>query len=86
VGATITPFLGSDYAPTPLDEQERQSINRWIRAPGHFDAVIDWDAVLRDPADHSRLAPEFDSGDHIHPSSSGYRAMAKAIPIAAITR
>jgi lysophospholipase L1-like esterase len=46
-----------------------------------FDAVIDFDAVVRDPADVRRLAPEFDSGDHLHPSDAGYRAMAEAIDL-----
>lgn len=86
VGATLTPFIGSDYKPTPQDEAARQAINRWIRAHGHFDAVIDWDALLRDPADPGRLRPDFDSGDHLHPSSAGYRAMADALPIADLVR
>ena len=49
-GATITPYVGSDYYhPGPPSEADRQAVNQWIRAPGHFDAVIDFDAVVRDP-------------------------------------
>lgn len=81
IGATLLPYSGSDYHPTPLDERGRRAINQWIRAPGHFDAVIDWDAVMRDPGDQNRLKLEFDSGDHLHPSPSGYRAMVDAIPM-----
>jgi lysophospholipase L1-like esterase len=81
IGGTLLPYSGSDYHPTPLDEEDRQAINEWIRAPGHFDLVIDWDAVMRDLENPSRLKPEFDSGDHIHPSPSGYRAMVDAIPM-----
>lgn len=81
VGATLLPYSGSDYHPTPLDEHDRRSINDWIRAPGHFDAVIDWDSTMRDPHDPNRLKPDFDSGDHLHPSSTGYRAMVDAISI-----
>ncbi len=81
IGATLLPYSESDYHPTPLDERDRRTINQWIRSPGHFDAVIDWDAVMRDPRDRSRLKLEFDSGDHIHPSPSGYRAMVDAIPM-----
>jgi lysophospholipase L1-like esterase len=82
IGATLTPFVGSDYyAPAPADEAVRQAVNTWIRTPGHFDAVIDFDAATRDPADPSRLLPALDSGDHLHPSPAGYRAMAAAIPL-----
>ncbi len=85
IGATITPYTGSSYYhPGPVDEAARQKVNEWIRAAGHFDAVIDFDQVTRDPAHPDRLLPAFDSGDHLHPSPAGYAAMADAIPIAAI--
>ena len=82
IGATITPYAGSDYYhPTARDEQDRNAVNAWIRAPGHFDAVIDFDKVIRDPSHPDRLQPGYDSGDHLHPSPVGYRAMANAIPL-----
>ena len=82
IGATITPYAGSDYYhPTARDEQDRNAVNAWIRAPGHFDAVIDFDKVMRDPSHPDRLQPGYDSGDHLHPSPAGYRAMANAIPL-----
>jgi lysophospholipase L1-like esterase len=85
VGATITPFVGSAYYhPGPRSEIDRQQINAWIRAPGHFDAVADFDAVIRDPAQPDRLLPRYDSGDHLHPSPVGYAAMANAVPLDAI--
>jgi lysophospholipase L1-like esterase len=81
-GATITPYVGSDYYhPGPLSEADRQAVNQWIRAPGHFDAVIDFDAVVRDPQHPDRLLPAFDCGDHLHPSPAGYRAMGSIIPL-----
>ncbi len=87
IGATITPYTGSDYYhPGPASEADRQAINQWIRAAGHFDAVIDFDKALRDPQQPSRLLPSYDSGDHLHPSPTGYRAMADAIPLALFTR
>jgi lysophospholipase L1-like esterase len=82
IGATLLPFVGSDYyRPAPPSEADRRAINQWIRAPGHFDAVIDFDKIMRDPAHPDHLLPAFDSGDHLHPSPAGYAAMADAIPL-----
>jgi len=80
-GATIPPFGGSQY---DGDEREaaRQTVNQWIRNSGTFDAVIDFDAALRDPARPARLLPSADSGDHLHPGEAGYRLMADAIDLA----
>jgi lysophospholipase L1-like esterase len=81
-GATITPYVGSTYYhPGHLSESDRQTVNQWIRAPGHFDAVIDFDTVLRDPQNPDRLLPTYDCGDHLHPSPAGYTAIANAIPL-----
>src|SRR5580704_894520 len=86
-GATITPFVGSDYYhPGPLSEADRQAVNQWIRAAGHFDGVIDFDAVVRDPNHPDQLLPAFDCGDHLHPSPAGYKAMAEAIPLTVFAR
>jgi len=86
IGATILPYTGSDYYhPGPLSEADRQTINQWIRTPGNFDAVIDFDKVTRDPAHPDRLLPAYDSGDHLHPSPAGYRAMGEAIPLSLFT-
>ena len=83
IGATITPYGGSDYYhPGPESEADRQAINAWIRDPKHFDAVVDFDKVVRDPARPDRLNPAFDSGDHLHPSAVGYKVMGEAIPLA----
>jgi lysophospholipase L1-like esterase len=85
-GATITPYLGSDYYhPCPLSEADRQTINTWIRTPNHFDAVIDFDAIVRDPANPTHLLPAYDSGDHLHPSPAGYKAMGDSIPLTLFT-
>jgi lysophospholipase L1-like esterase len=79
-GATITPFGGSFYASAD-GERARQTINTWIRAAGHFDGVIDFDAVTRDPRDPSQLAPEADSGDHLHPADGGYKQMGDSVDL-----
>jgi lysophospholipase L1-like esterase len=85
-GATITPYVGSGYYhPGPLSEADRQAVNTWIRAAGHFDAVIDFDAVVRDPQHPDQLLPAYDCGDHLHPSPGGYKAMGEAVPLTLFT-
>ncbi len=82
IGATITPYGGSDYYhPGPASEADRQAVNQWIRAAGHFDAVVDFDSVVRDPHQPDHLLPAYDCGDHLHPSPAGYRAMGEAVPL-----
>lgn len=87
LGATLTPFAGA-LPGTPLDDYHqpdkdalRQQLNAWLRKDGPFDAVIDLDAALRDPADPSRMAAAYDSGDHLHPGDAGNRAMAEAVDL-----
>ena len=81
-GATITPYTGSGYYhPGAWSEADREAVNAWIRAAGHFDAVIDFDAVMRDPLHPDHLLPALDCGDHLHPNPAGYRAMGDAIPL-----
>jgi lysophospholipase L1-like esterase len=84
-GATILPFGGSNYD-APDREAARQAVNRWIRTSGAYDAVIDFDAVMRDSLDPARLRAEADVGDHLHPSEAGYRLMADAIDLSLFAR
>ena len=79
-GATLLPFQGAGYY-TAAGEATREAVNTWIRTSGAFDGVIDFDAVMRDPADPLRLNPAYDSGDHLHPNDAGYQAMANAISL-----
>jgi len=87
LGATLPPFAGA-LPGTPLDDYYqpdkdalRQQLNDWLRTDSPFDAVIDLDAALRDPADPSRIAAAYDSGDHLHPGDAGNRAMAEAVDL-----
>lgn len=84
IGGTITPYRGADFYWTDDGEADRQVVNTWIRESGTFDAVIDFDAALRDPAEPARLLRLYDSGDHLHPSTAGYEALANAVPLDAL--
>lgn len=77
-GGTLLPFAGAQYYSVARDTV-RAAVNAWIRGSGRFDAVIDFDAALRQTNDPLRLRSEFDSGDHLHPSAAGYRAMGALI-------
>ena len=80
MGGTLTPYEGAAYF-REEGEKIRQAVNEWIRTSRTYDAVVDFDAVLRDPSNPRRLRPEFDPGDHLHPNDAGYQAMAKAIDL-----
>lgn len=79
-GATILPF-GRSFYDSPAHEAARETVNQWIRTSDKFDAVIDFDAVMRDPQNPSHLLPAADSGDHLHPDEAGYKIMADAIDL-----
>ena len=85
MGATLMP-TGGLWLHNVETEATRETVNRWIRTGGKFDAVVDFDAVTRDPDRPQRLRPEFDSGDHIHPNDAGNAAMADAIELQAFDR
>jgi lysophospholipase L1-like esterase len=84
-GATITPFGESFYFSAEA-EAERQSVNAWIRNSGKFDAVIDFDAAVRDAQNPSHLLPTADSGDHLHPGDAGYKIMSDTIGLKLFAR
>lgn len=76
IGATITPDGGSQYNRSgAAGDADRLAVNDWIKAQGHFDEVIDFAAAIADPADPSRMAAAYDSGDHLHPSVAGYKVL-----------
>ena len=82
IGGTVMPFGGNTYYhPTAENEADRQAVNTFIRTSGVFDAVIDFDRLMRDPAHPDRLSPAYDSGDHLHPSEAGYKTMGDAVPL-----
>ncbi|PSK81387.1 lysophospholipase L1-like esterase [Murinocardiopsis flavida] len=85
IAATIVPCGGYKDCTADVDRR-RQQINGFLRdnsGPGEtFDALLDFDKVVRDPADPTRLLPAYDSGDHLHPGDAGLRAIAESIDLA----
>ena len=84
IAATLTPFENETFLPgawNPRREAVRQAVNGWLRQTDAFDAIVDFDAALRDPGHPTRMLPIYDCGDHLHPSDLGYRTMGDAIDL-----
>jgi lysophospholipase L1-like esterase len=84
IGVTLTPYAGATLGRradlySPEGEAQREAINRWIRASGAFDGVLDFDAVWRDPADPTRIISSLQHGDHLHGNDAGYQALVRSI-------
>jgi lysophospholipase L1-like esterase len=86
IGVTIIPR--HNLAPTennsgwdPEKTRIRHEVNQWIRSEALFDALIDFDQVVRDPADPDLIYPPFNCGDGIHPSPRGYYEMGNSVPL-----
>lgn len=84
-GATITPFNGNSYY-SASHEQARQAVNTWLRTSGMCDAVIDFDAAVRNPSDQSKLMSTYDTGDGLHLSPAGYKKMSDSIDLDLFTK
>jgi lysophospholipase L1-like esterase len=84
-GATITPFGGNSYY-TTAHEAARQTVNTWIRTNNLYDAVIDFDVIVRNPVTLTNLQSVYDSGDGLHLNPTGYHAMANAIDLNLFTQ
>ncbi|MGW0772463.1 SGNH/GDSL hydrolase family protein [Streptomyces sp. NPDC002835] len=83
IGSTLTPCGGHPRC-TASAQAERLKINTAIRSDGIFDAVVDFDAALRDPYAPGRMRPVYDSGDHLHPSDAGYVRMGSVVDVGAL--
>lgn len=83
-GGTLPPFENETFFPgawTPEGEAKRQAVNNWIRTGGAFDAVIDFEAGVRDPDHPTRMLPVYDCGDHLHQSDVGYNRLGDIIDL-----
>ena len=77
IGCTLTPFGNA----TDKAETMRQAVNAFIRTPGNFDAVVDFDQVIRDPTDPRQFRAGYNNTDKLHPNDAGYKAMADAVDL-----
>jgi len=77
---TVGPFEGYPTW-TPDKEVIRVAVNEYIRTHHDYDALVDMDNIFRDPAAPTKMRPDYDSGDHIHPSDTGAAALAAAVPL-----
>ncbi|KAF7325683.1 Extracellular GDSL-like lipase/acylhydrolase [Mycena kentingensis (nom. inval.)] len=78
--ATITPFGGAAID-SPVRETQRQRVNEFIRTSRVFEAVVDFDVVVADPEEPTRLRAEYNMGDWLHLNTAGYTALAEAFPL-----
>lgn len=84
LGATVLPCGGRAGCTAAVDAR-REEVNTWLRRTDAFDAVLDFDAVARDPARPTRLLPAYDSGDHLHPGDAGLAALAHSVDLRLLT-
>jgi len=79
-GATLLPF-GESFYYTDFREAARKTVNEWILSSGRFDAVIDFEKVLKNPENTLTILPAAHSGDFLHPNENGYKMMGEAIDL-----
>ncbi len=82
-GATMLPFEGTTFPGywTPENEAKRQEFNKWLRTSAAYDGVLDFDAVVRDPAEPTKLAARYKAADNLHLNNEGYQALADSIDL-----
>jgi lysophospholipase L1-like esterase len=79
-GATLLP-IGNSTKYTAANESTRQAVNAWIRTPGNFDAVVDFESVVKDPATSPLRIKSGLTCDYVHPNAAGYAALGSFIPM-----
>ncbi|WP_114792660.1 SGNH/GDSL hydrolase family protein [Niabella yanshanensis] len=84
-GCTILPF-GESFYDTPFRQQARDTVNEWIRTTDKFDAVIDFDKIMRNAGDIKKINPDLHDGDMLHPNQAGYKKMGEAIDLNLFTK
>ncbi len=82
IGCTLTPYGNA----TDAVEAMRQELNKFIRTPGNFDAMVDFDKVIQDPADPRQFKAGYNNTDKLHPNDVGYKAMADSVDLSIFTK
>ncbi len=93
IGATVVSALGATGGHgSAAEDAKRRELNQWIRGPGVFDGVADFDRATLDPATGG-MRPEFvpdstagGAGDHLHPNRAGYLAMAASVDLESLMK
>ncbi|MEO8737288.1 MAG: SGNH/GDSL hydrolase family protein [Edaphobacter sp.] len=85
IGATLTPYLGAGYS-SSAGEIMRQAVNQWIRTTNQFDGFVDFDKATQNPTNPTVFLPADNSGDNLHPSDAGYKAMGDSIDLKLFTK
>lgn len=83
IGGTVLPCEGTTFQNyfSPENEAVRKALNEWMLTSKEYDAVVDFDALMRDPGRPTQLLPKYASPDKLHPNDAGYEAMANAIDL-----
>ena len=76
---TLIP-MGGWRTDAPFRQEMRHAFNEFIRTTDLIDGCVDFDKALEDPDRPDYFLPEYDSGDHLHPSAAGYKRMAMEVP------
>jgi lysophospholipase L1-like esterase len=84
IGATMIPRHNDVW--NEAKNRNRREVNEWIRKDAGFDSVLDFDAIIRDPAKPDLMIPAYNCSDHIHPSPIGYFQMGKSVDLSIFTR
>ncbi|MFJ5797770.1 SGNH/GDSL hydrolase family protein [Streptomyces decoyicus] len=85
VGATILPMKGALFPVySEQGEKVRAAVNQWIRTGRAYDAVLDVDRALADPADPTLPRPGYVFKDGLHPNEAGFHAIAAAVDLDAL--
>lgn len=85
IGATLTPYVGAGYA-SPAGEKVRDAVNQWIRTTDKLDGFVDFDKATQDPSNPTAFLSADNSGDNLHPSDAGYKAMSDSIDLKLFTK
>ena len=87
IAMTIPPRLDGAFGWRSVTmDPVRRAVNGWLRGTHDFDALVDADRILADPAHPSRMVPGYAQADGLHLTTPGRAALASAVPLALLWR